>query len=189
MASQDPQDTPLHSDGHGDTTGAPLDVAVPSTVAPDAGDGASETDRICAVHAAIRRLLGDDLDAAWDDVLSTWTGANAEARTAVRADVDGLRNRVLRSLIGTSTMDELEYGVAIQYVELRCHWTMLNARIQHQTAQGRPDDPLLYRATCVSQIIDALESLLPPESVDHLSAFVAEPLRQSRAHVDSTSGA
>jgi hypothetical protein len=146
-------------------------------VVTDGEAAASERERVHAIHTVIDRLLGDDLDATWDDILSSWTHADATERKAVYAFVAGLRNRVLGSLKDIDAMDELKYSVAIQYVELRCHWTLLNTRIQHQTAQGQPDDALLYRATCVSQLIDALEALLPPESVDQLSAFIAEPLQ------------
>ena len=53
---------------------------------------------------------------------------------------------------------------------------MLNTRIQHQTAQnGRPDEPLIYRATCVSLIVQALEPLLNREYVESIADFLAEP--------------
>ncbi|MFB6272732.1 MAG: hypothetical protein ABEL51_07545 [Salinibacter sp.] len=54
---------------------------------------------------------------------------------------------------------------------------MLNTKIQHQTAtSGRPAEPLIYRATCVSLIVQALEPLLDREYVEGLADFLAEPL-------------
>jgi len=84
---------------------------------------------------------------------------------------------VLNSLLAADTADELKRGLALGYAEMKCHWTMLNTRIQHQTAQnGRPDEPLIYRATCVSLIVQTLEPLLSREHVQNLASFLAEPL-------------
>jgi hypothetical protein len=95
----------------------------------------------------------------------------------VRRDVAKLRDRILDSLLSIDTVDELRRCLAVGYVEMKCHWTMLNTRIQHQTAQnGRPDEPLIYRATCVSLIVQALEPLLSRKHVEGLADFLAEPL-------------
>jgi hypothetical protein len=121
--------------------------------------------------------LRDSLEAQWDEVLEQWSGASPADRQAVRRDVAKLRDRILDSLLSIDTVDELRRCLAVGYVEMKCHWTMLNTRIQHQTAQnGRPDEPLIYRATCVSLIVQALEPLLSRKHVEGLADFLAEPL-------------
>lgn len=121
--------------------------------------------------------LRDSLEAQWDEVLEQWSGASPADRQAVRKDVAKLRDRILDSLLSIDTVDELRRCLAVGYVEMKCHWTMLNTRIQHQTAQnGRPDEPLIYRATCVSLIVQALEPLLSRKHVEGLADFLAEPL-------------
>lgn len=121
--------------------------------------------------------LRDSLEAQWDEVLEQWSGASSADRQAVRRDVAKLRDRILDSLLSIDTVDELRRCLAVGYVEMKCHWTMLNTRIQHQTAQnGRPDEPLIYRATCVSLIVQALEPLLSRKHVEGLADFLAEPL-------------
>ena len=121
--------------------------------------------------------LRDSLEAQWDEVLEQWSGASPADRQAVRRDVAKLRDRILDSLLSIDTVDELRRCLAVGYVEMKCHWTMLNTRIQHQTAQnGRPDEPLIYRATCVSLIVQALEPLLSQKHVEGLTDFLAEPL-------------
>lgn len=129
------------------------------------------------MHDRIESALRDDLDAQWDEVLDQWTGAAPADRKAVRTYVSGVRNRMLRALLSIDTVDELQRGIATQYIEVKCHWTMLNMQIQHQTAREEEVElSLLYRATCVSLIVQQLESLLQSEHVERLSAFVAEPL-------------
>ena len=131
-----------------------------------------------ALHDRIEEALRRSLDAQWDEVLAEWTSAAPSERKAVRAYVSGLRNRMLRALLDIETEDELKRGLATQYIEVKCHWTMLNTQIQHQTARdGGAEEDLIYRATCVSLIIQSLEPLLSQERVDNLTTFLAEPLQ------------
>lgn len=131
-----------------------------------------------SLHDHIREALREGLDTQWQDVLDSWKGAAPSERKAVNAYVSGLRNRILRSLLDIDTREELQRGLATQYIEMKCHWTMLNTQIQHQTARdGEADEDLIYRATCVSLIIQSLEPLLSQDRVDNLTAFLAEPLQ------------
>jgi len=135
-------------------------------------------EHVQALHDRIEDALRGTLDSQWDQVLDEWDEAAPSERKAVRAYVSGLRNRMLRALLDIETKDELERGLATQYIEVKCHWTMLNTQIQHQTARdGRAEDDLIYRATCVSLIIQNLEPLLSQERIDNLTAFLAEPLQ------------
>ncbi len=134
-------------------------------------------EHVQTLHDRIEEALRGSLDAQWDEVLDQWTDAAPSERKAVRAYVSGLRNRMLRALLDIETEEELERGLATQYIEVKCHWTMLNTQIQHQTSRtGEPEEDLIYRATCVSLIIQSLEPLLSQERVDNLTAFLAEPL-------------
>lgn len=129
------------------------------------------------LHERIEDTLRGDLDRQWEDVIDEWRdGASSEHR-AVQAYVSGLRNRILRALLDINTEEELQRGLATQYIEMKCHWIMLNTQIQHQTARdGGADEDLIYRATCVSLLIQRLEPLLSQEHIDNLTAFLAEPL-------------
>lgn len=130
-----------------------------------------------ALHDQIEESLRGMLDDQWAEVLDQWEGAAPSERKAVQAYVSGLRNRILRSLLDIDTEEELQRGLATQYIEMKCHWTMLNTQIQHQTARdGGAKEDLIYRATCVSLIIQSLEPLLSQERIDNLTAFLAEPL-------------
>ena len=130
-----------------------------------------------ALRERVETALRDPLEEEWDEVLEQWAGAAPSDREAVRAHVVERRDQVLDSLRAIDSLDEFKRGLAIGYVEVKCHWTMLNTRIQHQTAQsGRPEEPLIYRATCVSLIVQALEPLLSREYVEGIADFLAEPL-------------
>lgn len=129
------------------------------------------------LRARIETALRETLEEQWEEVLGQWSGAAPSDRKAVRADVVEHRDRVLDGLLAIDSLEELKRGLAIGYVEMKCHWTMLNTRIQYQTAQsGRPEESLIYRAACVSLIVQALEPLPSREYVEHITDFLAEPL-------------
>jgi len=148
------------------------------TVQTQAADTPVDSDvPVQTLHDEIEDALRGALDDQWGKVLDQWQGAAPSEQKAVRAYVSGLRNRILRALLDIDTKEELQRGLATQYIEMKCHWTMLNTQIQHQTARdGEAADDLIYRATCVSLIIQSLEPLLSQERVDNLTAFLAEPL-------------
>jgi len=150
-----------------------------SVDAVDTEESKSVTDESTdSLHDRIEEALRGTLDRQWEEVLDEWTSAAPSERKAVKAYVSGLRNRILGTLLDLDTEDELQRGLATQYIEMKCHWTMLNTQIQHQTARdGGPEEDLIYRATCVSLIIQSLEPLLSQERIDNLTAFLAEPLQ------------
>jgi len=128
-------------------------------------------------HDRIQPVLGEGLDGQWDLVLDQWTDADASEREAVRANVSGLRDRLLRAVLESESVDDLDRVIATQYIEVKCRWTMLNMQIQRQTARdGGPEQPLLYRVTCLSLIVQSLESVLCFKRIDRLATFFAEPL-------------
>lgn len=130
-----------------------------------------------ALRDRIETALRDSLEEQWTEVLGQWSGAAPSEREAVRTYVAERRDRVLDCFLAIDSLEELKRSLAIGYVEMKCHWTMLNARIQHQTVQrGRPKNSLVYRATCVSLIVQALEPLLSREYGEDLANFLAEPL-------------
>lgn len=137
---------------------------------------ASESEKVEYIHDHIRSALHEGMEDRWEEVLSGGDIASSRQQ-AVTAYVNGLRNRVWNSLKDIQTVEALERGLVIQYLELKSRWTMLNVQIQHQTRRdGTPNPELTYRATCVSLLVEALEPLLSQERVDALAEVLAEPL-------------
>jgi hypothetical protein len=130
-----------------------------------------------SLRTRIEAALQDRLEQQWEEVLDQWTEAEAAERKAVWTYAANLRDRILNALLAAGSHEALKRCLAVGYVEMKCHWTMLNTQIQHQTSQnGRPDGPLIYQATCVSLIVQALEPLLSREHVEGLTGFLAESL-------------
>lgn len=141
------------------------------------GEPAGADSKVEVLHSRVKTALQDPLEEQWKEVLDQWSGAETSEREAVWAYAANLRDRILDALLAAGSLDALKRRLAVGYVEMKCHWTMLNTQIQHQTAQnGRPEEPIIYRATCVSLIVQALEPLLSREYVEGLADFLAEPL-------------
>lgn len=131
---------------------------------------AVDGEKVRYVHERTHDALHEALDERWEGVLAEWETASPKQRKMVKTHVAGLRTRIWRTLSEIRSVDDLERALAIQYVELKARWTTLNTQIQSQTAKGgTPDDELVYRATCISLIVEALEPLLRQEQVDVLT--------------------
>ncbi|WP_141491656.1 hypothetical protein [Longimonas halophila] len=147
---------------------------MPATVMPSTDNAATTVNE---QHQAIHEALEDPLDAQWDTVLDEWDRGSTAQRRAIRAYVSGVRNRIVQTLDDLEEVDDIRQALGVQYLEMKCHWTLLNTQIQSQTARnGAPDEALMYRATCVSLIIQAIEPLLSQERINTLTQMLAEPM-------------
>ncbi|MFO8233421.1 MAG: hypothetical protein R6U20_12235 [Longimonas sp.] len=146
---------------------------MPVTAPPSSNSTMTVEEQNNAIHDA----LEDPLDEQWKTVLSEWDGGTTAQRRAIRAYVSGVRNRIVQTLDDLEEVNEIRQALAVQYLEMKCHWTLLNTQIQSQTARdGVPDEALMYRATCVSLIIQAIEPLLSQERINTLTQMLAEPI-------------
>ena len=96
----------------------------------------SEPEKVEYIHTHIRRALYDGMEDRWEEVLA---GGNltSSRQQAVTASVNGLRNRGWNTLQDIQTVEELERGLVIQYLELKSRWTMLNVQTASDPT-GRP---------------------------------------------------
>lgn len=67
--------------------------------------------------------------------------------------------------------------VAVRFIELKSHWILLNTQINYKlVSKGEVDMSLAYRASLISQLLEALEHLIEPEDIDRIIDFLSEPL-------------
>lgn len=136
----------------------------------------SQTD-LDALRTRIDRALGEPLDDRWDEVLDEWSGSERAQRQAVRDEVTALRNRLRETLTEFDSLDRLQRAIAVAYAEVKCRWTLLTVQIRDRTDRdGRVDDRLIHRATCVSLLVQQLDPLVRAADRPEVSAFVGEPL-------------
>lgn len=91
--------------------------------------------------------------------------------------ITGLRDEFIEFVDIVDDEEEI-YGALInRYIELKCHWTMLNTKMQYQAVNtGNPDQSLMVKGTLASKLLDKLENMLGGREVAELTDFLADPL-------------
>ncbi|MEM1043790.1 MAG: hypothetical protein AAGI91_14330 [Bacteroidota bacterium] len=126
-------------------------------------------------------LTDPQIDAAWQETLAGWEDAVPSQVKATLAYARGLRNQVLQLARDVDDDADLERMLALHYIELKCQWTKLNALVQYRLgAAGEVREDLMYRASCVSQLLAIIEPLLDQQDVDGFTAVLAEPIGTMR---------
>ena len=120
------------------------------------------------IKAHLRRTLKDELDQKWAMTLRNWQDASNASRQANLAFLKGLRNHLFFAIEEITDPVELSHAVALYHIEVRCHWSLINLKLQnHVNEHGTVKDELLYRASCVSMILEALEPFIAQSAMDH----------------------
>lgn len=130
-----------------------------------------------ALRERLDTALGPALEEGWEEVLAEWPDGDRGDRERILEEVQALRDRLLGVLLGFSSEAELQRGIAVAYAEAKARWTLLTTQIQDTTKRdGRVDDRLVVRATCISLIVQQLDPLVRPAERKQLTEFLAEPL-------------
>lgn len=139
-------------------------------------DNADAETSVGGLHRRLGNRLRGPLEAQWDELLDHWATDPSE-REAVRAGVVEVRNQVLGTLLDLDQPDELRRGMALQYVEVRCQWALALALIQSQEKRdGRVEERLVYRASCLSLLVQRFEPLVCWEEVDAVASSLRVPV-------------
>lgn len=128
------------------------------------------------LRSGVQHALTDPLDDHWEEVLDQWEEASPSMREKMLKDLNYLRDHMLDVLLEIESKDGLQQGVAFQYVAMKGHWATILAQIHSQTENQQGTERLIYRASCMSVLIQRLEALLCWEDIDEITAFLDTPL-------------
>ena len=126
----------------------------------------------------IEDMLGNaTLEHNWKESLATWNAAPEQQVTGVLAWVSGLRDHFLQVVREVEDPDEIDYTLAIRYIELKSHWIMLNTLMAYQNFRfGEADIETAHRASVLSYLLEATEPLLNQADISQITAFLVEPI-------------
>lgn len=128
------------------------------------------------LHHRLNRDLRASLEAQWEEVLGQWKGADPADREAILSEVTAQRDKMLERLLQLDTVKALQRGIALQYIAMKSHWATVHLQLEAQARRGHSvEEMLLYRATCVNLLLQRLEPLLSPASLDTLTATLCDP--------------
>lgn len=161
-------------------SGRPATDEPPSKSAPDApaSQAPSAPEREKSMHKIVHKLFSDaQLEAQWNEVVADWRD---EAPGEAQAAIDWVRDLRDDLLDGVDTIDdplELEEALAVQYIQYKSTWIMLNTKLQYQMMRhGAPDFGDFHRASLITSLIAKLEEIMPNDEVRQIEAFLSDPV-------------
>ena len=120
------------------------------------------------IKAHLKYALRDELEQKWTVTLLNWHEAPNSTKQAILAFLKGLRNHLFHAIEEITDPIELSHAIALYQIEIRCHWSLLNLKLQHHVnTHGKVKQELLYRASCISLIIESLEPFVANSALDH----------------------
>jgi hypothetical protein len=134
------------------------------------------------LHVMETALASPTLIENWRDTLKEWTEASEEQRAAIFDWTMAMRDQFLEASRDIDDPETLDMVLAVRYIEMKSHWILLNTQINYGLAsKGEADMNLAYRASLISQLLEALELLIEPEDIDRIIDFLSEPLSDMQA--------
>lgn len=128
------------------------------------------------LRSEIEEMLTTSLEAQWEDVLHQWQETAPSRPERGLEGVNDLRDRMLEVLLESESKNDLQRRLVFQYVAIKGQWATLLAQIQSQTENQQDTERLIRRASCISLLIQRLESLLCWKDLREVTAFLNAPL-------------
>lgn len=121
-------------------------------------------------------LTRDTLESSWKSDLES-TIEDEDERDRLLDWARDLRNEFLDFADVVEDPEEVRDALVNRYIELKCHWQMLNTKMQYQAVNtGQPDQSLMVKGSLVSKLLEQMENLLGGDEVADLTDFLADPL-------------
>lgn len=122
------------------------------------------------------------LEDQWDAIVADWRQEFPGQEEAALEWVRDLRAELLDTVDTIDDPIELEETMAMRYIKYKSTWIMLNTKLQYQMMRhGAPDYDDFHRASLVSTLISALESVVGSDEVQQIEAFLADPMQRANA--------
>jgi two-component system chemotaxis sensor kinase CheA len=121
-------------------------------------------------------LTRESLEDAWEKNLEGTIEDEGEQERLLEW-VRDLRDEFLDFADVVPDPEEVRDALVHRYIELKCHWQMLNTKMQYQAVNtGQPDPSLMVKGSLVSKLLEKMENLLGGDEVADLTDFLADPL-------------
>ncbi|MGI4788642.1 MAG: hypothetical protein ACRYFS_07305 [Janthinobacterium lividum] len=122
-------------------------------------------------------LMAPQLMQDWKDTLEEWTAATPLQSLTVLNKIIAQRDEFLQAARDIDDSETLDMVAAIRYIELKCHWIMLNTQINYLAVfRGETDMSAAYYASLISQMLEPLEHLIGEEDIHRILDFLTQPL-------------
>jgi hypothetical protein len=90
------------------------------------------------------------------------------------------RDDFIRAIQEINDEEDFNLLLAIQFIELKSHWMMLNTKMNYEIFRGKdPEEETVLRGSLISFLIEAIESFIDEEDLSKITEFLAQPVRRS----------
>ena len=121
-------------------------------------------------------LVSDELDEKWDEIIEDHLDDKAE-QIILSNWVQDYRDEFLELIEDVQNREEIAQSLRIRYIEIKCHWMMLNTRMQYQAVEtGSPSQNLMVRGSLISHLLEKLEQFLETDEIEELANFLSQPM-------------
>lgn len=136
--------------------------------------------RISGAEQVRDALMKPELEREWRELLSSWEGADQADRDKILERVKEYRQELLSVVETIDDLREVEFTLAIRYVELKSRWMLLNMHIQYGlSSRGVADEAAVYQASVLSFLLAATEPLLRDDDIDVINEFLSNPIERA----------
>jgi hypothetical protein len=121
-------------------------------------------------------LNSDELEKSWKE--SAETLIDDEDKVESLLDwVRGYRDEFLGLTDDVQDPDEVQTSIVVRYIEIKCHWMMLNTQMQYQAVNtGNPDQELMTKGSLISNLLEKLEEFLDEDDIREITEFLSQPM-------------
>ena len=118
-----------------------------------------------------------ELSLEWEECMDSWIEGTAEEKRAALTWIHDYRDRCVSAYEDVDDLEAMYTLAAVNYVELKSHWILLNTQINYQNAnRGAADMGIAVRASMITTLLLALEEALATDDVDTIISFLSEPV-------------
>lgn len=123
------------------------------------------------------RLLSTDLESGWDATTRGWANTDNNGRKQSILYVREVRDQALSALRPINDPEQTSTALAVQYIEIKSRWIMLNTMINYELATtGAQDGETVLRASLLTSLLVEIEGMLSSDDLNSITAFLARPI-------------
>ncbi|MFB6354912.1 MAG: hypothetical protein ABEJ65_00140 [bacterium] len=121
-------------------------------------------------------LSDDEIEEEWDETINSMI-EDPEQKEKLFDWVNEYRNQFLEMTEDVQDEDEIRTTLVLRYIEIKCHWIMLNTHMQYQAVNtGDPDEEIMVKGSLISQLLERLEQFLDDDDVEQITGFLTKPM-------------
>lgn len=121
-------------------------------------------------------LTKDSLDESWSEAIDSMIDEEGQAEELLNW-VKEYRDEFLDMTEDVQDPEEIRTSLILRYIEIKCHWMILNTQMQYQAVNtGEADPEIMVKGSLISNLLEELEDFLDQEEVQQLTKFLSEPI-------------